>query len=535
MDADVPGLPDDVMGDGALDHLLQARLGGLADDDMRRIVGLGVTDGFAGHVATRDRDCLAAKALGKAQRLVDPVARGVGTTEGRCRLHVQHRPGRLKPFGHAAGIADQCLAAGGIVDADQDALPGGPRSRDRVGLHVVQELRIHALGRAPKGELPQGRQVAGREVVGHGALGGLGHIDLALVQSLDQVLGRDVDHLDIVGPLQDRIRHGLPHADAGDLRHHVVQALDMLNVHRGEHVDAGREQFLHIHVAFGMAAALGIGVGQLVDEDERGPAPQDRVEVHLLETVPLVVENPPRHDLEPFDQRLGFPAAVGLDDADDDIKPSCLLAAASCKHLVGLAHARSGAEEDSSGVPCPPGGPHAAVRPARAAGRRGFGRLAWNPMSARRPASGRPRALRYPLARSRARFSLRTFTRGSPRKPSSLSSVCSLTNRRTRSSGRPRAVATRGTWNRAASGEMWGSRPLPEVVTRSIGHGLSRVLALAGFHVALDAVDQGLVGGCEVRAAGVRRIVGHRGRLARVCRIRARPSPRAGHGSSGRP
>ena len=34
-----------------------------------------------------------------------------------------------------------------------------------------------------------------------------------------------------------------------------------------------------------------------------------------------------------------------------------------------------------------------------------------------------------------------------------------------------RAFATRGTWNRAASGEMCGSRPLPEVVTRSIGTG----------------------------------------------------------------
>ena len=32
-----------------------------------------------------------------------------------------------------------------------------------------------------------------------------------------------------------------------------------------------------------------------------------------------------------------------------------------------------------------------------------------------------------------------------------------------------RAFATRGTWNKAASGEMSGSRPLPEVVTRSIG------------------------------------------------------------------
>src|SRR4249920_728076 len=40
-----------------------------------------------------------------------------------------------------------------------------------------------------------------------------------------------------------------------------------------------------------------------------------------------------------------------------------------------------------------------------------------------------------------------------------------------RSSGTFRALAIRGTWNRAASGEMCGSRPLAEVVTRSAGTG----------------------------------------------------------------
>src|SRR5262249_27014655 len=40
---------------------------------------------------------------------------------------------------------------------------------------------------------------------------------------------------------------------------------------------------------------------------------------------------------------------------------------------------------------------------------------------------------------------------------------------RTRSSGRFLALATRGTWKYAASGEMSGSSPLAVVVTRSIG------------------------------------------------------------------
>src|SRR5271167_1376716 len=40
-----------------------------------------------------------------------------------------------------------------------------------------------------------------------------------------------------------------------------------------------------------------------------------------------------------------------------------------------------------------------------------------------------------------------------------------------RSSGRLRALAIRGTWKNAASGEMCGSRPEADVVTRSAGTG----------------------------------------------------------------
>ena len=70
-------------------------------------------------------------------------------------------------------------------------------------------------------------------------LGLLGDVDLALLQALDQVVGRQVDQLDGVGPIEDRVRHRLAHAHVGDLRHHVVQALDVLDVDGGVDVDAG--------------------------------------------------------------------------------------------------------------------------------------------------------------------------------------------------------------------------------------------------------------------------------------------------------
>jgi hypothetical protein len=49
--------------------------------------------------------------------------------------------------------------------------------------------------------------------------------------------------------------------------------------------------------------------------------------------------------------------------------------------------------------------------------------------------------------------------------------VWSVTSCRTRSSGRLRVFATRGTWNSAAAGVISGSSPLAGAVTRSIGIG----------------------------------------------------------------
>ena len=63
--------------------------------------------------------------------------------------------------------------------------------------------------------------------------------------------------------------------------------------------------------------------------------------------------------------------------------------------------------------------------------------------------------------------------------------MCSVTSRRTLSSGMLRAFATRGTWNRAAAGEMSGSSPLPDVVTRSMGTGVAGIFLLELVHVAL--------------------------------------------------
>src|SRR5215471_1542170 len=66
-------------------------------------------------------------------------------------------------------------------------------------------------------------------------------------------------------------------------------------------------------------------------------------------------------------------------------------------------------------------------------------------------------------------FSVSTFTRGWPRKPSVLPWTWLSTSALTCAGGRFRAAATRLTCRYAFCGEMYGSRPDPDVVTASGG------------------------------------------------------------------
>ncbi len=109
-------------------------------------------------------------------------------------------------------------------------------------------------------------------------------------------------------------------------------------------------------------------------------------------------------------------------------------------------------------------------------------------------------------------------------------SVCSSTSWRTRSSGMLRALATRGTWNSAASGEMCGIEAAARgrhQIDRDRGRRDSPAFSLSTSP--LHAIDQRLVGRAEIRAAGIGGVVG------RVARSWSDPSGRARSVADGRP
>ena len=331
-----------------MEDLEPARPRRFADDDLGDVVGAREGEDVVGDPsrAARNGHRLAAERFGEPQRVGDAVARLRRELQRPRRLDAERRPGRVQPVGQALGVAHEAGGARILADADQNPLARRPRARDGVRLHLGEQLVVDALGGPAQRELAQRRQVARREEVLERPLGLLRDVDLAFLQPLDQVVGRQVDELDRVGPVEDGIGHRLAHADAGDLRDDVVQALDVLDVERRVDVDAAVEQLLDIEIALGVAAAGRVGVGEFVDQRDLRAARDDGVEVHLLERAALVLDALARHDLEPLEQGLGLLAPMGLDDADDDIVAVFRLGAGGLQHLVGLADAGRGADED---------------------------------------------------------------------------------------------------------------------------------------------------------------------------------------------
>ena len=332
----------------AVQDLEPSRSRRFPDDDLGDVVRLGEADDLVrdAAVAARNGDPFSAERLGQPQRVRDAVPLLLAPLQAAPGLDAQRREGSMQPVRQALGVAHEAGGARILADADQNALARRPGPWNGVGLHVREQLLVDPLGGAPQRELAQRGQVAGREVVLERALGLFGNVDLAFLEPLDQVVRGKVDELDGVGAVEHRIRYGLAHAYVGDLRDDVVEALDVLDIDRGVDVDAAIEQLFDVEIALGMTTAGRVGMGKLVDQGDLGPPGNHGVEVHLLEPLIFVLETPAGNDLEPVEQGLRLLAAMGFDDADHDIVAVLLPGAGLLQHLVGLADAGGGTDEN---------------------------------------------------------------------------------------------------------------------------------------------------------------------------------------------
>ena len=109
------------------------------------------------------------------------------------------------------------------------------------------------------------------------------------------------------------------------------------------------EDLLDVLIPLGVADAGDVGVGELVDEHDLRTAGEHGVEVHLLHELAVVLDLEAGDDLEAPDRLLGQLAAVGLDEADDDVLALGAAVVGLAEHREGLAAPGRGAEEARGG------------------------------------------------------------------------------------------------------------------------------------------------------------------------------------------
>jgi hypothetical protein len=227
------------------------------------------------------------------------------TVQGASIISARRRPG-----------ADQARRHDIRAHQHEDPFPRRPGALDTRPPHGADQLLVDGLGRPPQGQFAQRRQVLRLEEVHRRLARRLGQVDLALFEPLAELGGGDVDHLDLVGVAQHRVRHRLALAHAGDLPDHVDKALQVLDVEGGPDVDAGRDQLLDVLPTLRMARARHVGVGVFVDQQQPRLPRQGGVDVELHQRAAAVIGRLSRQDLEPLQQGLGLGPAVRLDHPD---------------------------------------------------------------------------------------------------------------------------------------------------------------------------------------------------------------------------
>ena len=333
-------------------------------------------------------------------------------------------PRRLECIGKAFASAHKTGCARLLADGHHHTLANGKAACKRMRTHMVEHLRIDRLSSAAQSQLPQSGEIGFGKEMAQRAGRFLGDIDLAVLETLDQFIRRQVDDFQL-GSFKHAIRHGLAHPHMGERGHDIVETFDMLDVDGREDVDAGFQQFLDILIALGVAAPRRIAVRQFIDQNELRPSFQYGIEIHLAKAMPLMLDDAARNDLMAMHQRFGFPAPMRLHDTDHHIAPRLAAMTSVRQHLPGLAHTRRRTQK------------HLETATAFLRGLAQEG-LRSGSIAVRHAAGLAPRL-------SSRRFRMNTLTRGSPNNPNKGCSTLAVTNARTPSLSNPLFRAMRST------------------------------------------------------------------------------------------
>ena len=267
VDGDARRFAHQPIDDRAVAKLEPSGAGRLADDELGR--AHVVEERLEAFDDVRSRDaCDVGPELGGELHVLRDLLPLLGREAERARrFDIDRGPRRALRVGQALGGADKGFGARQLADRNHDPFARRPIAGERMRPHIIEHLRVDGLRRAAKRQLAKSRQVRLGEEVAERPGRLLGDVDLALLQALDQLVGRDIDDLDL-GFLDDAVRHRLAHPDLREGCDDIVEAFDVLDVQGREDIDAGRKQLLDVLPALGVAAAGRVGVGELVDQRE---------------------------------------------------------------------------------------------------------------------------------------------------------------------------------------------------------------------------------------------------------------------------
>ena len=125
-----------------------------------------------------------------------------------------------------------------------------------------------------------------------------------------------------------------------------MQAFHVLDVHRGNDVDARQQQIVDFQIALGILRAGDVGKRQFVNDANRGITFENGVNVEHFDRGIAVRDLFAGNDFQAFQQGFGFLASVRFHPADDDVHARFFEAMGFFEHGVGFAHAGGMAEID---------------------------------------------------------------------------------------------------------------------------------------------------------------------------------------------
>ncbi len=346
VDVDVLGAVDGGLADaGPGEEAVGAAAPAGAEDELGGVAGAGEGQQRLGDVVADHHVVTAAEGLDQAALFGEPAGRGAGQAVAAGDVHGEQfaAGGAVADPG---GAADQGGALRSAGEGDDHAFAGLPHPVDVVHGPVVAQPFVDPAGQPEQREFAQRGEVADPEPVGERGVDLLGPVDVAMGEAAAQRLRGHVDQFDLVGAADHLVGDGLALRHAGDLLHHVVERLQVLDVDGGDHVDAGGEEFLDVLPALGVPPAGDVGVGEFVDQGEFGSAAQQRVQVEFGELGAAVAPHGARELLQAVEQAGGARPVVGLQQADHHVGAAFPAAVRLVEHPVGLADAGGRAEVD---------------------------------------------------------------------------------------------------------------------------------------------------------------------------------------------